>query len=64
MKATAIFAAIIPWIVFAGAILSQRSGVTGDDSIGNAGLLWLFMSPLWFAAGCLVSYRHGQWSIK
>lgn len=64
MKFNAIFASLIPWILFGGAILSQQYGITGKDAIQNAGMLWLFLSPIWFAAGCLVAYREGQWSRK
>lgn len=64
MRKISVIAALMPWLLFAGAIAAQKAGITGQESMVNAGMLWLFMSPLWFAAGCLVSYREGQWSIK
>jgi len=64
MKKVAIFAALIPYIIFGIALLIQQIPGAGSQGPFVFGIIWLFVSPLWFAGGCLVAYREGQWSKK
>ena len=62
MRRIAVFGALIPWILFA--IMLYAKCTTSIDGLGSLGILWLFVSPAWFAFGCLAAYREGQWSKK
>lgn len=53
-------AALLPWLLFAVAIYSQRTGITGGESLTNAGALWLILSPMWFAGACWIAHREGR----
>ena len=59
MKKIAVFAALMPWLLFSFFLLFKD---INPDVMFVLGFLWLLVSPLWFAAGCLICYRHGQWS--
>ena len=65
MKIPAILAAFVPWIVMVFALSVRNSGIFGtEDIVSRFGLLWLAVSPGWFALGLLIAYREGQWSKK
>lgn len=34
-------AALLPWLLFVVAIYSQRAGITGGESLANAGACWI-----------------------
>ena len=55
MKAPAILACLVPWILLALAVCYKSGG-----GIADMGLIWLICSPLLIAGTILVSYRTGQ----
>jgi len=64
MLKVATFAALMPWILAALFATCIHFGLADPMAVTVFGWLWLFLSPLWFTAGCIISYKEGQWSKK
>jgi hypothetical protein len=62
MRAPALAAIFMPWVLLAVAIFAQY--VDQPDAVERMSLLWIGYSPVFTALVILVSYREGQLSKK
>ena len=62
MKFAAILGGLIPYIIFAVMALLRNIPGSGVPDATITSFVWLVVSPMWFAGGCLIAYREGQMS--
>jgi len=65
MKAAAIFACFMPWILLAVAgLMAPLIEAPVWMMMDKMALVWAMLSPVIIAGALLVAYREGQWSKK